>query len=171
MPPPEVQIFEAHQIARGPDEIRGRPGSFAFIYSRYPDTEGNRWFVQPGHVGHEETTNSHGMLRALFGPDAGRVAEQVVTLGDVYGKDGRPTGETRETWDWHTIRRLSRGTNLYGRAGTLLGHPVVMLWGDPPGWEAMLVEVLGHLGIGQESGATVVIGNSRQYRAGGSFSG
>jgi hypothetical protein len=103
------------------------------------------------------------MLRALFGPDAKRVAEQVITVGDAYEEDGRPTGEKREIWDWHTIRLLSRGTNLYGRAGTLHGYPVVMLWGDPPGWEAMLVEA--HLGIGRGSGATVVVGNTRQYMA------
>ena len=29
----------------------------------------------------------------------------------------------------------------------------------------MLVEVLGHLGIGPESEAVVVVGNSAQYRA------
>ena len=165
MPPPEVHVFEAHQIARGPDEIRGQPGSHVFIYSKYPDPEGNRWFVQPGHVGHEEMTNTRGMLQALFGPDAGRVAEEVVTVGDEYARDGRPTGERKEMWDWWTIRRLSRGGNLYGRAGTLLGRQVVMLWGDPPGWEAMLVEVLGRLGIGRESEAVVVVGNARQYFA------
>jgi hypothetical protein len=48
MPPPEVHVFTARQITLGPDEIRGQVGSHAFIYTRYPDPEGNRWFVKPG---------------------------------------------------------------------------------------------------------------------------
>ena len=83
MPPPEIHVFQPRQIALGPDEIRGQVGSHAFIYTRYPDPEGNRWFVQPGYVGHEQMTNTHGMLRAFFGPSAGEVAEQVVSFGEV----------------------------------------------------------------------------------------
>jgi hypothetical protein len=40
-----------------------------------------------------------------------------------------------------------------------------MVWGDPPGWEAMLFEVFNHLGIVRESEVVVVVGNQRQYRA------
>lgn len=167
MPPAEVRVFEPHLIARGPDEIRGQVGSVAFLYTRYPDPEGNRWFARPGHVGHEEMTNSRGMLQALFGPEADDVYRRVVTIGDVYAKGGdgffAPTDEKREDWDWRTIRLLARGENLFGRAGVLGGRRVVMLWGDPPGWEGWLVEVLGHLGIGPGSGAVVVVGNDRQY--------
>ena len=49
-------------IAQGPDEIRGQIGSLDFIYTKYPDPEGNRWFVHPGYVGNKEMTNSHGVL-------------------------------------------------------------------------------------------------------------
>jgi hypothetical protein len=74
-------------IARGPDEIRGQVGSFAFIYTRYADPQGNHWFVKPGYVGHEEMTNTPGMLQALFGPEADAVYEQVVSIGDAFGRD------------------------------------------------------------------------------------
>ena len=169
MSPPEVHAFLLRQIARGPDEIRGQVGSLAFIYTRYPDPGGNRWFVRPGYVGHEEMTNTHGMLRAFFGPKSGEVAGQVVTITKVYAKDGRghhaPTGETNEVWDWYEIRRLAKQENLFGRAGTLGGRQVVMLWGDPPGWEGMLVEVLGRLGLGSEGEAVVTVANDRQFMA------
>jgi hypothetical protein len=42
MPPPEIHVFTTRQIALGPDEIRGQVGSFAFIYTVYPDPDGNR---------------------------------------------------------------------------------------------------------------------------------
>jgi hypothetical protein len=170
MPPVEIHVFSPQQISRGPDEIRGQPGSLAFIYTRYPDPDGNRWFVQPGYVGHEQMTNTPAMLQALFGPEAEVVYRQVVTISEVYTHDVRghhaPSGETREVWDWYTIRRLAKRENLFGRSGVLCGRRVVMLWGDPPGWEAMLVEVLGQLGIGPDSEAVVVVGNGRQYWAG-----
>src|SRR4051812_27514361 len=96
MPPAEIRVFEPHLIGRGPDEIRGQVGSHTFIYTRYPDPEGNRWFARPGHVGHEEMTNSLGMLQALFGPEAEAVYRRVVTIGEVYATDGggffAPTG-------------------------------------------------------------------------------
>ncbi|MEJ7636432.1 MAG: hypothetical protein WKF75_00190 [Singulisphaera sp.] len=169
MPPPQVHVFTPCQIARGPDEIRGQPGSLVFIYSRYTDPEGNRWFVRPGHVGHEQMTNTHGMLQALFGPDAGQIAQQVVSIGDVYSDTGHgypaPTGERREIWDWYSIRGLAKRENLFGRSGRLDCRRVVMLWGTPSGWEAMLIEVLGHLGIGSGSDALVVVLNLAQYEA------
>jgi hypothetical protein len=173
MPPPEIHVFQPRQIALGPDEIRGQVGSLAFIYTKYADPEGNQWFVQPGYVGHEAMTNTHGMLQAFFGEKAGEVAGQVVSLGEVYSKDEQghfaPSGEKKEVWDWRTIRMLAKRENLFGRSGALAGHRVVMLWGDPPGWEAMLVEVLGHLGIGLESEAVVVLGNNMQYWTRDSF--
>jgi hypothetical protein len=169
MPPPEIHVFTSRQITRGPDEIRGSVGSFAFIYTKYPDPDGNRWFVQPGYVGHEQMTNTHGMLQALFGPKAEEVAEQIVSIGDVYSMDERgyytATGEVNEVWDWRTIRLLAKKENLFGRSGILYGRPVVMLWGDPPGWEAMLVVVLGHLGVEREGETIVVVMNTRQYWA------
>src|SRR3954447_15422326 len=169
MPPPEVQIFTPRQFARGPDEIRGQVGSLAFIYTRYPDPDGNRWFVRPGYVGHEEMTNTHGMLQALFGPEADRVAEQVVTAGEVFRKDDRghyaPTGEKKEVWDWFTIRQLARRENLFGRAGVPCGRRFVMLWPGCETREAMLVDVLRLLGIGPESEAVVVLGATGLYLA------
>jgi len=169
MPPPEVPVFETCSIARGPDEIRGQVGSCAFIYTKYPDPAGNHWFVRPGHVGHEEMTNTLVMLQALFGPKADAVYEQVVSIGDVYEKDERghfaPTGKKRENWDWRTIRLLAKQENLFGRSGILCNREVVMLWGDPPGWKTMLIEVFRHLGIMRESEAVVVVGYDRQYRA------
>ncbi len=169
MPPQEVHVFDPSLLRRGPDEIRGQVGSLAFIYSRYPDPDGNRWFVRPGHVGHEQMTNSLGMLVALFGPQVDEVYRQVVTIGDVFALNDRgqyaPTGEKRENWDWYTIRQLAKQTNLFGRSGTLGGYRVVMLWGDPPGWVEMLVQVLGHLGIDPESETVVTVGNDRQYLA------
>lgn len=169
MPPIEVHVFEPNQISRGPDEIRGQVGSLAFIYTRYPDPDGNRWFVQPGYVGHEQMTNTVSMLRALFGSEAEPVYQRVVTISEVYAKDERgqyvPTGERREAWDWRTIRLLAKKENLFGRSGVLCGRRVVMLWGAPPGWEAMLVEVLGQLGIGPDREVVVVVGTDRQYWA------
>jgi hypothetical protein len=169
MPPSQVHVFEPRQIIRGPDEIRGQVGSVAFIYTKYPDTEGNRWFVRPGYLGHEAMTNTPAMLQALFGPEAVAVYRRVVSIGDVFGRDEHghyvPTGEKREDWDWRTIRLLAKRENLFGRAGKLCNRQVVMLWGDPPGWEAMLGEVLNHLGIVVESEAVVVMGSDRQYWA------
>jgi hypothetical protein len=167
--PPEVHVFSLQQIALGPDEIRGQVGSVAFIYTKYTGPEGNRWFVQPGYVGHERMTNTHGMLQAFFGAKAGEVAGQVVSIGEVYAKDGQgqlaSTGEKKEVWDWCTIRLLAKLENLFGRSGVLRGRRVVMLWGDPPGWEAMLVVVLGHLGVEREGETILVVGNTRQYWA------
>lgn len=167
--PQQVTIFTLREITRGPDEIRGEPGSLAFIYTKYQDPDGNRWFVQPGFIGHEEMTNSHAMLRALFGPEAGRIAGEVVTVGEVYLIDERghhaPTGEKTENFDWWLIRQLAKRENLFGRAGTLGGHEVVMLWRVVPGWEAMLAEVLRLLGIGPVSEVVVMVGNDRQYWA------
>src|SRR4051812_32251695 len=121
MPPPEVQVFNPRQIIRGPDEIRGSVGSVAFIYTKYPGTEGNRWFVRPGYVGHEAMTNTPEMLQALFGPEADTVYAQVVSLGDVYEIDERGhfalTGEKRLNWDWRTTRLLAKRENLFGRSG------------------------------------------------------
>ncbi len=169
MPPPVFHVFERGDIARGPDEIRGQVGSIAFIYTRYADPEGNRWFFRPGHVGHEEMTNMPGMLAALFGPKAGEVSNQVITVGDVYALDERgyfaATGSKREVWDWRTIRLLAKRENLFGRSGTLRGRRVVMLWGDPQGWEVMLVAVLGHLGVRKEDDVVVVVGHARQFWA------
>jgi hypothetical protein len=169
MPPPEVHVFSHRQIARGPDEIRGQVGSLAFIFTKFPDPEGNRWFVQPGYVGHERMTNTHGMLQAFFGPRAGEVAEQVVSISEVYSMDEgvyyAPTGEKKEVWDWRTIRLLAKKENLFGRSGVLCGRPVVMLWGDPPGWEAMLVVVLGYLGVEVEDNVIVVVADRRQFMA------
>src|ERR1700722_15370104 len=109
------------------------------------------------------------MLRALFGPDAEKVAEQVISIGDVYEDVGYgnhiPTGGKRENWDWYEIRRLAGRENLFGRSGTLVDRQVVMLWGDPPGWEAMLIKVVGHLGVERGSEVLIVVGNVRQYRA------
>jgi hypothetical protein len=170
MPPPEIDVFTLRQIALGPDEIRGQVGSWAFVYTKNTDPEGNRWFVQPGYVGHEQMTNTHGMLQAFFGPKAGVVAGQVVSIGEVYAKDGQgqyaSTGAKKEIWDWRTIRLLAKRENLFGRSGTLAGHRVVMLWGDPPGWEAMLIEVLRLLGIGREDEVLVIVGNAHQFVAG-----
>lgn len=169
MPPSEIHVFKPYSIARGPDEIRGQTGSFAFIYSKHPDPEGNRWFVQPGYIGHETMTNTRGMLQAMFGAGADSVYEQVVTIGDEHEKDKTgfyaPTGTKREVWDWRTIRLLAKRENLFGRSGRLAGREVVMLWGDPPSWEEMLVEVLGRLGIGSGSEVIVVVGYDRQYWA------
>ena len=62
-------------------------------------------------------------------------------------------------------RLLAKRENHFGRSGTLRGRRVVMLWGDPPGWEAMLVAVLGHLGVGREDDVVVVVGDARQFWA------
>jgi hypothetical protein len=167
--PPEVYVFDTQLIRRGPDEIRGQVGSLAFIFTKYSDPQGNRWFVRPGYIGHEQMTNSPEMLQAFFGPEAMVVAQQVVTIGDTYIQNERgyfiPTGQKREVYDWWTIRQLAKHENLFGRAGKLCGRKVVMLWGTPPGWEAMVGEVLKHLGIGSQSEAIVVVGNDRQYMA------
>jgi hypothetical protein len=169
VPPPEVHFFDPQLIQRGPDEIRGQVGSLAFIYTKYLDPEGNQWFFRPGFVGHEQMTNTPEMLQAFFGPEAMVVARQVVTVGDAYIQNERgyfiPTGEKRKVWDWWTIRQLAKRENLFGRAGKLCSREVVMLWGTPPGWEAMVGEVLKHLGIGQQSDAVVVVGDSAQYMA------
>jgi hypothetical protein len=169
VPPPQVHIFDPNLIRRGPDEIRGSIGSHAFIFTKYLGPQGNRWFLQPGYIGHEMMTNTPEMLQAFFGPEAMVVARQVVTIGDACTQDERgffiATGEKRMVWDWWTIRQLAKRENLFGRAGRLCGREVVMLWGTPPGWEAMVGEVLKHLGIGPQNDAVVVVRNSAQYMA------
>jgi hypothetical protein len=169
VPLPEVCVFNPDLLRRGPDEIRGQVGSLAFIFTKYPDPEGNRWFVQPGHIGHEVMTNTPGMLQALFGPGLDADIADLVTVGDVYTQDARgffiSTGERREVYDWYEIRRRSKGVNLYGRAGKLNNWDVVMIWPGTEGWETMLVEVLKHLGIVPQSDAVVVVGDSAQYMA------
>jgi hypothetical protein len=97
--PPERNIIPLEALVRGPDAIRG--SGQAFIYTKYTDPQGHRWFIQPGHIGHETITNSRDMLQALFGPRATEVALDVITIGDVYGKDDRgfpkATGEKSES--------------------------------------------------------------------------
>ena len=69
------------------------------------------------------------------------------------------------SWIRTVTARRARRDNLFGRSGTLVGRQVVMLSGDPPGWEAMLNKVLGHLGVERGSEVVIVMGNARQYRA------
>ena len=81
MPPPEVQVFTPRQIARGPDEIRGQPGSLVFIYTCYPDPEGNRWFVQPGLKGTVAAMSIETLTCKL--DIRGRVIELIAAIADV----------------------------------------------------------------------------------------
>jgi hypothetical protein len=158
MPTPQSQpIIPPASLTRGPDAIRG--SGYAFIYTKYADPRGNHWFIQPGHVGHETMTNTPGMLQALFGPKAKEVAEEVVELRDVYCNDSKgfsaPTGEKKEVYDYQTIRRLAKRENLFGRAGVLNYRNVVMLWGAPENWQAMLAEVLKLLNVTPNTVITV----------------
>ena len=83
----EIHVFEPRLIARGPDEIRGQVGSHAFIYTKYCDPK-RRPLVRPAGVCRARDHDKHlGMLKALFGPEADSVYEQVVSIGDVYGKN------------------------------------------------------------------------------------
>ena len=163
--PPNQTILPPSALFKGPDALRG--SGYAFIYTKYADPQGHRWFLKPGHVGHETMTNSPFMLQALFGPDAQAVTKKVVELRDVYGTDARgfpaPTGEKREEYDYHEIRRLAKRENLFGRSGTLQGRAVVMLWGAPENWQAMLVEVLRLL---RATPDTVVTVGTSQFLAG-----
>ena len=164
--PPEVSPIPAHLLARGPDAIRG--GGLAFIVTKYPDPDGHRWFSQPGSVGHEEMTNSLGMLQALFGPRWQEVADEVVTMRDEYVSvpgGNKPSGKKLETWDYFGVRRQARKDNLFGRAGTLSGHKVVMLWNPANGWQDLLREALDYLGVQPGDGTVVTVGDRNQFMA------
>jgi hypothetical protein len=163
--PEKFQPFPLSMLQQGPDVIRG--SGTAFLLTRYLDPDGHRWFTWDGKVGHEQVTNSPGMLQALFGPKAAEITEEVVTRRPVYRRTPRghyeETGETREVYDYHEIRRLAIQENLFGRYGTLGGRPVVMLWRAPKGWRDMTRQVLQHLNAPPET--VVVVGTQDQFPA------
>jgi hypothetical protein len=159
--PQEHKSIPATLLVKGPDAIRG--SGYAFIYTKYPDPEGNRWFIQPGYIGHESMTNTKEMLIAMFGGEAPEVAAEVITVRDVY--DGpKASGKTREEYDYVEIRRLAKRENIFGRCGELGGRNVVMLWGAPENWQAMLVDVLRLLKSTPDT--VVTVGSTNQFLAG-----
>ena len=167
MTPTPVTVIPMHMLSRGPDHIRGT--GIAFIMTKYADPSGSRWFAKDGSIGHEMMTSSPEMLQALFGPRAKEVADEVITMRDVYGKDAMgypaPTGEKKTNYDYHEIRRMAKKDNLFGRYGKILIHPVVMLWNAPNNWQSLLTETLHHLKVTPDSNTVVTVGASDQFMA------
>lgn len=131
------------ELSRGPDLLRpgsstGHLGSgrVAFIYTRYADDQGRRFFAEPATTGHESMITQPNVMQALFGPDLPAVLAEVS-----YAQDGKTRLDHLE------IRGRSRDFNLYGRYGTVRGRPVLMLWSRSEGWEDMALKVVALLNV------------------------
>ena len=147
-------------LSRGPDLLR--PGSrtcrgpvvplFAFIYARYEVPGGGRLIVRPASVGHEHILPEPGVLPALFGPGHRAATAPARYARTVYGDRDPATGTfpavgSVEDYDPFELRRLALAETLLGRYGHYAGVPLLMLWNQPPGWEAMLEAVVAGLAV------------------------
>lgn len=135
------------ELSRGPDLLRpgsstGHLGSgrVAFIYTRYADGQGRRFFAEPATTGHESMITQPDVLQALFGPDLPVVLAEVS-----YTQDGKTFLDHIE------IRGRSRDSNLFGRYGTVRGRPVLMIWSRSQGWEDMALQVIALLNVPGEA--------------------
>lgn len=171
---PQTDFLRDGERAAGPDQFRpgaagwvGDPRAVTFVYTRHPDPAGNRWFCEPCSIGHEHIITRANVLAALFGPDlVEAVLAEVAYLRPVYrtdpatgfvvlGPDGPEVSGYENDIDHVEVRRRSRGTNLYGRAGEVRGRHVVRLWMANDGWEEMLAAALPLLGAGPDTLVTV----------------
>lgn len=175
---PPTDFLRPGELSRGPDIFRpgtagwvGDTTAKTFVYAKYPDPTGNRWFREPCSVGHEHIITRPNVLAALFGPDLETVLAKVTYQKPVYrtdpatgfvatGPDGPVVLGHESAIDHIEVRRLSRDTNLYGRAGHLRGRHVVRLWLACEGWPGLLDAALPLLGAGPE---TVVTTPSEQF--------
>lgn len=147
-------------LSRGPDLLR--PGLrtcrgpvvplFAFVYARYEVPGGDRLIVRPASVGHEHVLPEPGVLPALFGPGHRAATAPARYARTVYGDRDPATGTFAEVgsvedYDPFGLRRLALRENLLGRYGYYAGTPVLMLWSQPAGWEAMLEAVVAGLAV------------------------
>jgi hypothetical protein len=162
------------ELSRGPDLLRpgsstGRygQGRWAFIVTKYPNHDGQRFHKEPAGTGHEEMITRPEILQGLFGPELDKVLPAIRSSKEEYEyKNGRyePTGRTTDNWDYWAIREKSMETSLYGRYGTVRDMPVVMLWQAVPGWETMLKIAVKELQIPDE--AVLVIGTEERGTVG-----
>ncbi|MBX9579363.1 MAG: hypothetical protein K2X87_03565 [Gemmataceae bacterium] len=170
---PQTDFLREGERAAGPDLFRlgargwcGDPAARTFIYTRFADPAGTRWFCEACTVGHEHLITRPGVLAALFGPDLGAVLAEATYRRPVYRTDpatgfvavgpGGPEVVGHEAdIDHIEVRRRSRGTNLFGRAGHVRGRHVVRLWLANQGWEDMLTAALPLVGAGPDTLVTL----------------
>ena len=169
-------------LSRGPDLLR--PGSrtcrgpvqprYAFVYSKYAPSNGDRLILRPASVGHEHILPDRDVLPALFGPDHRGVTAPARYMRTIYGERDPNTGTLPEVgavedYDPYLLRRLTLEENMLGRFGHFRGVlPLVMLWNRPPGWEDMLAAVIEKLGVPDDGVVTAgssVLGTVADLRA------
>jgi hypothetical protein len=78
--PEQKQFLSGFQMARGPDLFRGNPSTEAFVYTKHPDKDGNRYFSRPGNVGHEAFITEPEIVEAIFGPELDQPSPEVQRL-------------------------------------------------------------------------------------------
>jgi hypothetical protein len=103
------------------------------------------------------------VLPALFGPNYRIVTAPAQYTRVVYGDRDPASGTLPEVGavddhDAFELRRFALVENLLGRFGYYRGVPAVMLWNTPHGWEDMLAEVIGKLGVPDDGVVTVGCG-------------
>lgn len=170
---PQTDFLSPAERAAGPDLFRpgargwcGDAGAVTFLYTRYADPAGNHWFCEPCTVGHEHLVTRPHVLAALFGPDLPAVLAEVAYRRPVYrtdpasgfvvvGPGGPEVLGHEDDIDHVEVRRRSRLTNLFGRAGHVRGRHVVRVWLANDGWEAMLDAALPLLGAGPDTVVTL----------------
>ena len=151
------QFLRSAELAFGPDVLRwgsknarlGR-GEWAWIATRHPDPTGGRFFRYPASRGHETFICEANILLAMFGDELPRVTEELMFAHDEYeqfGVEYRPTGRRTRSWDWVELRRRAEADNLFGRAGSIRGRAVLMLWSQPEGWLDLLKIAVSGLNV------------------------
>jgi hypothetical protein len=156
------------RTCRGPVEPR-----FAFVYTKYAGPGGDRLVLRLANVGHEHILPEPEMLPALFGPDHRVVTAPARYARTVYGDRDPATGTfpevgTVEDYDPFELRRLALEQNMLGRFGHFGGVPLVMMWNQPPGWQAMLAAVIVELAVpdgGVVTAGSAVLGPVADFRA------
>jgi len=146
---------------------------FAFVYARYEVPDGGRLIVRPATVGHEHILPEPGVLPALFGPGHRAVTAPARYARTLYGDRDPASGTfpavgSVEDYDPFELRRLALRENLLGRYGHYAGVPLLMLWNQPPGWEAMLAAVIDKLGVpdgGVVTAGSAALGTVAGHRA------
>lgn len=129
-------------LQKGPDlfypgsrtqKTHGGIGLKTFIYTKYPDSKGNRYFEAPASKQHiAMITENPDILKALFGDKLKKVMPDIT-----YTVDGK------ERIDPYNVRALTIEDNIFGRTGYYGSHSVVMFW-NVSNWN-MALEALKHL--------------------------
>lgn len=174
-------LLRGGDLSRGPDLFR--PGSrtcrgpvqprFAFVFTKYAPSNGDRLVLRPASVGHEYILPEPDVLAALFGSDHRIVTAPTRYIRTIYGERDPTTGTLPEVghvedFDPFELRRLALAENLLGRFGYFRGVPVVMLWNTPPGWVHMVAAIIERIGVPDDGVVTAgssVLGTVADLRA------